>query len=419
MPKITVIDTPKVLAEASILPSEDFTFEDGKTVLDLYTELYADPLLKPLLDIAAIATNKPQDYPFKHKKNLSITFFDAFTLPNKNKTDFGNYNVTEDKIQITTQHSLEKVKSYLIHEICHMAANHIYQNDAKAYPKKDKATKTAYKSAAESDLPHYYKGPIGKKNTGQITRRDVKSVMTDSYTNKNYIKHKHWKEEQIVRIPQLIAEFGDAQSVAKHSPKLFKYYHEEFLKDCTTFIYKQDENLGLKYGFEENKYSPKAPQEKPTPISIRTLKGKNNAWLPLKGMAINILEQAKIKAHGNSLSGEMSQDKKEQEVKRIFGLLKDCFTQYQHQKIQPTVLDNITVVVANIVKEGFKQHNTLGNLSRFHKPSHRGYDASKVLDKDITDAINEELAKMDKKKTTHQDREKHREKNKPKDKSRE
>lgn len=356
---------PEILA-ANTQIQEGSPYDQDK-VLALYQGLYNNPLLQPLLDIAAIAMDKPEGYPLKSRKNLEIIFQPGEGESKKAGMVRAYYLENQDKIKVASAREEIELKGTLIHEICHMVANHVYQNKSKPYPKKEADKKTAYKDAVKTDLPkHYY--IASDKNV------DISKAFTEPHDKKLY-KSNEWKEEQIVRIPQLIAtDKFYVEDINVIAPGTLEYYRDVFLPDCIDFIKTHNKELGEKYLENTISYESKGYKEASGGINRDYIIESKEARIE---MARGIITSAKAQVYGLKL-GHMSSSMEKILTERIAQELREELMLMPGEDTPYENLQKVQENVAKVIACGFKERGAFANVVRSHKPKHREFDQFKV-----------------------------------------
>lgn len=237
----------------------------------IYQELYDDPVLRPVLEVAARSGSGPRTTDPNRFGESALRINASNGSGPAGGGGQGNYMPYGNRLNFGAKQNhgqpqgkgfwLDSVKGTLIHELTHHAAAITYDNDAIPVPKgqangqTDPQKSQAYVTAFEEDV----------RNASHLamTEEEQRVVLLVSARLTTYQKElqlpgrllsggENMQVELIVGISQAIAELG-LPLVQKMYPKLSKHYMDVFAKDvedrCTDndlLSPDLDDNLGVK-----------------------------------------------------------------------------------------------------------------------------------------------------------------------------
>lgn len=209
----------------------------------LYGDLYADPMLRPVLEVAARDGMGSRIAEPGERQALRIVMADNIAalagtggmgnyMDQGNRLNFGGKQGAGDVKG--KGHWEDSVKGTLAHELTHHAAAVVYKNDGLPFRKDDEAGKLKYIKAFEDDVRLNSHLAITAEETEVV--RCISSRM-DAYQKdlnldtRKFSNEENKQLEMIVGVSQAVAQFG--------SPlveKLYPNFTEHFKKDFTDAV---------------------------------------------------------------------------------------------------------------------------------------------------------------------------------------
>lgn len=256
----TVAILSKVITIINVKDSND----SNDKITKLLNDLYANNLIKPLLELAKLAALKlhdkanrrmfvDQDYdsddeqePTNDKQGLCIMIdplrehVEAIYFQGKNGhdgTDYrGVYVGSGNTIYIGGKRKPLEVRGTIIHELTHLLADEVFKNYCDPYMEDNISEKNVFQSIV-NDIQ-------GRKDSLPDSLSLIKVVF-----DYNDI---FWHSELIVRVPQIIVsnpEYG-LSLLTTHVPELLKFYQNSFLPKIVAHTVKL-RNRAMSYWSEE------------------------------------------------------------------------------------------------------------------------------------------------------------------------
>jgi hypothetical protein len=247
---------------------------DRNNIETMYKELYADPLMRPILDLAAVdaaGDRRPPQLATGNDRGGGLRLFVA----NGTKDSVGSlYNATdigkstppaagydhEANVLLMAAGTTKNLKGEMIHELTHMAARAACNKEA--IPAADQKAKTDYLKAIQETVASMH---LTTDDPAEARVRELMSGRMASYAGR--MGDTGLLQEFIVGIPQMIVEFGEP-AVRKHAPDLFNYF-KDFGDHCTkvamTAHLFHDEQNHL--DFRKNKTLANAPRPQAPPVT--------------------------------------------------------------------------------------------------------------------------------------------------------
>jgi ankyrin repeat protein len=196
-----------------------------------YETLYADPTMRPMLDLAAAAACKGRKPPkgglriFVNNSNVVGPLFGQTIGPS------GAYDEQTNSLLIPMKSDGKEKDPIgtLAHELTHFAA-HMITDDEETMPFKEDEEKTEYLTAIEADIKKLHL--LNNKSEADQFVLDRFSGRMDTYANRG--GDKQLLQEYLVGIPQIASVYG-MEYVEKMVPNLAKYY-KKFTERCAKVL---------------------------------------------------------------------------------------------------------------------------------------------------------------------------------------
>lgn len=197
-------------------------------VRDHYTELYRQPELRSVMDMAAAdALGKRSDA--RKALRMFMTFNSDFAGTLTGKGGKGAFDDRSNTLVLAARRPPKELRGTAIHEMTHHAADMAFGNAAIPYDDEAGAEATAYRNAIEADYPigsAFLAGP----------EKDIAYVIggrMNEYRRANVgDKRKPMLQEYVVGVPQVIAEHG-IEYARKVAPNLTDFFANELTAKCT------------------------------------------------------------------------------------------------------------------------------------------------------------------------------------------
>lgn len=223
--------------------------EDVQKMRTHFEELYSNPSLRPIMDLAAADSSRPRTPPDGGMRffvadggNAGLLYNAVGDLPPEGAYDDGAH------VLAISNNSSKDLQGTLIHEMTHAAARMLHGDDT--IPGKKGLDIDAYKLAITGDVKRMamITGPekamfttiCGRMDeyVAKAAKRAQKACEQKGITDKTEIQKaiqeesdKTLLQEFLVGIPQLIAEHGE-EYVTKLCPQMTAYF-KTFTKECT------------------------------------------------------------------------------------------------------------------------------------------------------------------------------------------
>ena len=196
-----------------------------------YETLYADPTMRPMLDLAAAAACKQRNPP---KGGLRIFVSNTNVVGPLFGQTIGPSGAYDEKtntllIPMKTDGKEKDPIGTLAHELTHFAA-HMVTDDEETMPFESEDEKREYLAAIEADIKKLHL--LNNKSEAEQFVVDRFSTRMDTYANRG--GDKQLLQEYIVGVPQIASVYG-MEYVEKMVPNLAKYY-KKFSKRCTEVL---------------------------------------------------------------------------------------------------------------------------------------------------------------------------------------
>jgi ankyrin repeat protein len=234
---ITVAKNPKYLADK------------GVTIRDFYQELYDNPLLRPVLEVAAKdGFGGRHNRPPNGDEAFRIFFNDSAGAAGLAGSGggLGHYDADGNRLIVGGQQDftspdgkgawLDSVKGTLIHEMTHHAAEAVFHNDDLPVPQNDAQASQNYITAFEQDVKanaHLAVTDEEQKLVQFISGRLGSYAKALTVGTRNYTPTETMQLEMIVGVSQAISQFGEPL-VRKLYPNFTQYYQNTFGQACRT-----------------------------------------------------------------------------------------------------------------------------------------------------------------------------------------
>jgi ankyrin repeat protein len=232
---ITVAKNPKYLAD------------QGVTIRQFYQELYDNPLLRPVLEVAAKdGFGGRHNRPPNNDEAFRIFFNDSAGAAGLAGSGggLGHYDTDGNRLIVGGQQDftspdgkgawLDSVKGTLIHELTHHAAQSVFHNDDLPVPQNDAQASQDYITAFEQDVKanaHLAVTDEEQKLVQFISGRLGSYAKPLTVGTRNYAPTETMQLEMIVGVSQAIAQFGEPL-VRKLYPNFTQYYQNTFGQKC-------------------------------------------------------------------------------------------------------------------------------------------------------------------------------------------
>lgn len=228
-------------------------FFNDTVIRGMVQELYDDPSLRPVLEIAALdgfggrkTTNSGDRQAFQ------IFISDKTTGDQLGKGALGGFQAGNNSMTVDGRNNYEQgrgswrdtVKGTLIHELTHHAAKATFKNDAIPLPKlenglTDPQAELAFVSAFEQDVKtssHLAITPEEKEVVRCLSSRMSSYAKSLETPHRNYLPKETIQMEMIVGINQAVAQYGRPM-VEKLFPTFTDYHDQTFVaaiqQECT------------------------------------------------------------------------------------------------------------------------------------------------------------------------------------------
>jgi hypothetical protein len=210
---------------------------DQNRIETMYKELYTDPLLRPILDLAALdaaGERRPPQQATGSDRGSGLRLFVADStkdnvgsLYNASDTDKSTPPAAgydhEANVLLMAAGTTKNLKGEMIHEMTHMAARAACNKDA--IPAVGKKAEADYRQAIQETVASMH---LTTDDPAEERVRQLMSGRMTSYAAR--LGDKGLLQEFIVGIPQMIVEFGEP-TVRKYAPKLLDYF-KDFGNHC-------------------------------------------------------------------------------------------------------------------------------------------------------------------------------------------
>ena len=196
----------------------------------MYAKLYADELLRPILELAAVDALQDRDPPDEGGVRMFVADADStgrlFNKPEWKVGGQGAFDQDANTFLIAGKPSKDSREGILIHEMTHMATRKMYGAATVPYAANDAAEEARYRDAIARDvkLMHLM---TGEKGSAEERIKDRISSRMKDYTKNG---DGDLLQEFIVGVPQLISEFG-GEVVGRYAPSLMGCY-VDFTAKC-------------------------------------------------------------------------------------------------------------------------------------------------------------------------------------------
>ena len=169
----------------------------------------------------------------QYNPNLEIIFdFDSDSIthiePTSDKNVKGRMDTELDKIFIGAkidENDTNKLIGTVAHELCHLAMQMLFNNQAKPYEKNDNESVEKFKIINKKFLEQILQGII-------IDEDGIIKSVYDNY------KQDKWDAELIVRVPHILAHYEESgeQILNDNCQELFNYYNKEIIPKLNDFV---------------------------------------------------------------------------------------------------------------------------------------------------------------------------------------
>lgn len=206
----------------------------NSNILSVLKKLYGTELkndfayqyLRPLLDICAI-----EDISFYislEKENIERLFI-------KSSTARGAAAYKRKTIYIAGNHSDQALSGTIAHEMTHMVCQVLWDNKSLPYVEVNSVEATS-QTERNKYLQAY--NEVKTKYDDIEERRKLDELIRLVFEGKSYTSDEDFHAELIVRIPHIIASYGEEgiKKLQEQAPLLLTYYRENFLPKCKVFL---------------------------------------------------------------------------------------------------------------------------------------------------------------------------------------
>lgn len=277
---------------------------DAVGIREMYDRMYADPLLKPILEAAAIDAMQDRDPPKEGGVRIFVgdkaSTGRMFAAPEWQTGGQGGYDEKANTFLLAGKPQKGNPREgTLIHEMTHMVVRKMYGDKTVPYPDGDNQAEQEYKQAFADDMKNMHL-MTGDKNEGEGRIRDRICGRLKVYADRD--GDGQMLQELIVGVPQLIAEFGP-EVVQRYAPSMMKQYKDFATKVETkmqTDPTYSDVRRGLDNTILDNKLKTNPPK-KPTPPT-EWLK-KDSKDLTIDGLIAKVRTDYAVKNGVPNLTG--------------------------------------------------------------------------------------------------------------------
>ncbi|MDZ4780293.1 MAG: hypothetical protein SGJ19_08580 [Planctomycetia bacterium] len=270
---------------------------DAVGIREMYDKMYADPLLKPILEAAAIDAMQDRDPPNEGGVRIFVSKGDStgelFNAPSWLPTGKGAFDENANTFVLAGKQP-DPRQGVMIHEMTHMITRKMYGTNTVPYD--NPADEKLYRDAIANDVKNIHL--LNDSDPIEARIKDRMSSRMNDYVHRG--GDSQLLQEFIVGVPQMISEFG-AEAVQKHCPGMMKFYkdftakvHNKMVTDPTlSGVHAKLDNTEL-----DDKLAKKPPQLPTAP---------QDNWLKKGGGDVTVdALMTKIKAEYISRHGELN-----------------------------------------------------------------------------------------------------------------
>ncbi len=201
------------------------------TLRKKYERMYADPALRPMLEMAALDAMQPRNPP----EEGGVRIFAAnapntgrlFAAPTWQTGGQGAYDEKANTFLMSGKPDRDPMEGTLVHEMTHMVTRKMYGDETIPCPDGDDDALKAYKDAIVADVR--LMNMMSLTDEAEVRIKDRICGRMDTYARRG--GDQQLLQEFIVSIPQLIAEYG-GEVVARYAPNLMAFFGK-FARDVS------------------------------------------------------------------------------------------------------------------------------------------------------------------------------------------
>lgn len=194
-----------------------------QTLIEAYRNVLNNPLIAPILKVAAYATLGLHDLSGENARRLSIRIDEqnpgVDRIYGADVNAFGLYSLGGNTVYVGgNRNNRELVRGTLVHEITHFVVHEIYKNACKPYHQDNAAGREWFDRIC--------------RNLYELPTRAVRlpRLINDAF---DFYREENYHAELIVRVGQIIVSIENGyQELRDRCPQLLDYYEHVFLNDC-------------------------------------------------------------------------------------------------------------------------------------------------------------------------------------------